>query len=471
MSSTVAIARTTLIQIIGKALAVLLGVATISIIMRYLGQTGFGYFTTALAFMTMAATMADLGLSVVALRELSANPEQEQKTFNNVFTLRLFSSLLVLILACLLILFFPYQPIVKLAALIVSFSFLFNSLVQVLTTLFQKYLRMGMVVVAENLGRIITLIWTLAIIQTNGNLLWIITGSVINSAIFCLILFLASHKFVHFAFSFDPAVWTKIWHKTWPLALTIVFNMVYFRADTIILSIYWPANYVGLYGAPYRILELLATFPHMFLGLVVPLLTTAWLTDRAKFLSHTQKVWDFFLLITLPLIILGQVLSVPIMLLLGGSTFLASAPILRILVWPTAFIFLSALFNYLVVITEQQKKMIAWYATSAVLAFGSYLIFIPRFHYWAAALITLFIELLMLIGTMRIYHQTAGHLPNFKNGRNYLLASVMSAMLVLPFLSQPYAALIIAPLAYTAILLLFNWMDWNLIKNILTKKS
>lgn len=471
MNSTIAIARTTIIQIIGKAVAVLIGVVTVSIILRYLGQAGFGYFTTALAFMTMAATMADLGLSMIALRELSADPTQEQKIFNNIFTYRLLSSGLILALAGGLVFLFPYAPIVKTAALIVSFNFLFNALVQVLTTLFQKYLQMGKVVLAENIGRIITLIWTILIIKTQGGLLWIITGSTINSLLFFLILYLFSKKFVRVKLAFDKNLWLSIWQKSWPLALTIVFNMVYFRADTLILASYWPAEYVGIYGAPYRILELLATFPHMFLGLVMPILTIAWLTKQEKFFSHVQKVWDFFLLVTLPLIIIGQVLAGPIMYLLGGSNFLASAPILRILVWPTAFIFLSALFNYLVVIAEKQKKMIVWYGLSAILAFGSYFIFIPRFHYWAAAIITLLIELLMLVGTMFIYRRTAGCLPNFKNGKNYLLASIMSACLTLPFLSQPYIALIVAPLAYVGILLLFNWVDLTLIKNIFSKKS
>ena len=29
---------------------------------------------------------------------------------------------------------------------------------------------------------------------------------------------------------------------TWPIALSIIFNVVYFKADTIILSLYYPAH-------------------------------------------------------------------------------------------------------------------------------------------------------------------------------------------------------------------------------------
>ena len=41
-----------------------------------------------------------------------------------------------------------------------------------------------------------------------------------------------------------------------PLGLALAINQLYFRADTLIISLYEPYDQVGLYTLAYRILEL-----------------------------------------------------------------------------------------------------------------------------------------------------------------------------------------------------------------------
>ena len=92
MTLTKTIAKNTLWQIIGKIIGTVLGIITIALLTRYLGKEGFGYYTTALAFMQFFGVLVDMGLYLICLREIAANPEKENYITSNIFTLRFFQS-------------------------------------------------------------------------------------------------------------------------------------------------------------------------------------------------------------------------------------------------------------------------------------------------------------------------------------------------------------------------------------------
>ena len=80
------------------------------------------------------------------------------------------------------------------------------------------------------------------------------------------------------------------------------------------------------------------------------------------------------------------------MLLVTGPEFVKSAPILNILVLAVVAIFFGTMFTYLVVAIGAQKKMLKYYFTAAIVGLVLYFIFIPRYYYWAASIITVIVE-------------------------------------------------------------------------------
>src|SRR5207244_1517417 len=57
-----------------------------------------------------------------------------------------------------------------------------------------------------------------------------------------------------------------------PLGITLLFNLVYFRADSIILTLTRPTAEVGIYGLAYKVFEIVLVFPTFFMNAVYPLL-------------------------------------------------------------------------------------------------------------------------------------------------------------------------------------------------------
>src|SRR3989338_4410585 len=93
------IAHNTIIQVFGKSLTVFFALIIFGLVARYLGQEGFGYFSTIYAFLAIFGILVDLGLQMTTTQMISDPKENEGQILSNALTLRLIASLIFLGLA------------------------------------------------------------------------------------------------------------------------------------------------------------------------------------------------------------------------------------------------------------------------------------------------------------------------------------------------------------------------------------
>jgi O-antigen/teichoic acid export membrane protein len=425
------ILHNTLVQIGGKALSTILGIGSLALITRYLNPHGFGEYTTVLTFLTFFAVASDFGLTLVSSQMISSDPNHETTILNNLFGLRLISSLLVLVIAPLIVYFFPYSSSVKLGVLISFLAFLFPALNQVIIGLFQKKLSMERDSIAEVFSRVILIIGIILAKHYDTGLTGILIATVISGLTSFIVHYLLALKFITIRPAFDWPIWHKIFHKSWPLTITIVLNLIYLRADTLLLSVFRPVEEVGLYGAAYKIIDIFTSIPFMFAGLILPLLTLAWQEKRPdKFSGLLQKSFDFMALLAVPVVIGSQFLAKPVMRFAAGSNFAASGLILQVLVFAVAAIFMGTMFSHAVIALDQQKKMIGFYIFTSLSSLAGYLIFIPRFSYFGAAGVTIYSETLIAIFSAICVYKYSRFRPKLK----ILWHALMSSLAMAPFL-------------------------------------
>lgn len=476
MSLTRIIAHQTIIQAVSKVLSVILGVVTVGIITRYLGQEGYGHYTTAISFVFFFAVIADLGLYFITITELGKPDVNARKFFSNVFTIRLCASLLTLVAAAVVVLFFPYPVVVKQGVAIVTLSTLFNLLDQLHVTIFQKHLKMYQVAIAEITGKTVILIGSLAAVAAKmplSRLLWVV---VVGYGAHFLINFLGARKLLPYTLCFNFKMWKYILARAWPVALSGFFVIIYFKADTILLSLLRPADVaqkeVGIYGAAYKVLEVLVTFPSVFLGLVMPQLSHAFAThDYARFERVFQKSFNFFSLITLPLVAFFLVRAQPIIVLVAGPDFAVSAPLLKILIIATGIIFLTHISVYGVVATEQQRRMMPNYILAAIGALIAYVITIPRFSYFGAAWTTVAVELFIGIAASWVVWKKMHPRLTFTLLAKAALASALMALSILLLRLNLWASIAVGGLVYVAVLLLTKGITKEQIEEIMQLRT
>src|SRR3989344_420405 len=442
MSIAANIARNTFYQAFSKFSGAIIGLLIVALMTRYLGQTGYGYYTTIIAFLQFFGVLADFGLQMTTTKILAEPGSDNSRLFGNILSLRIISSILFLGSSVLIVWLLPYPLLIKEGISIASFSFLFISLQSIFISIFQKNLAMARVAAAEicSQGPMLLGIW-LAVISDLG-LLWIVASIAAGNLIGLVILFFSAWNFLKFKPEINLAIWKKIWSTAWPLAITIALTLIYFRADTVILSFFRPQNEVGLYGATYKVLEVLVQFPYLFLGLILPLFTKFFILNRTIFELIIQKSFDFMVIIVVPMVVAVLILGEKIMVFIAGPEFIISGALLKILILAAALIYIGALFGYAIVAAELPKKMIKFYFIDALISLPLYLIFIPIFSYWAAAYLTILTELIITISSYYVLKKYTHIKIQPQLTLKALAASLLMALALLALANQNLFTLI-----------------------------
>jgi len=397
MSLTRKIAYNTLIQSTGRVLSALLGFGVIAAVARHLGQAGFGQYTTVMALTGFFATIAGMGISLVVTSEISKKKARVSQFLSNAFSLRILSSAIILGIGVLFGFLLPYPSLVKQAILVSSFAFFFLSFRHVFDGIFFKELKTARLVVAEVSGRLLSLGLVLLFVVKGKGLLSIIWAIALGNFVQSGLVYVFAQNYTKIRFKIDYKVWRYILSRSWPLALSVALNLIYFKFDTIILSLFKPEVDVGIYGAAYKILELLIAFPILFCNLVLPQLSLYRDSNKARFRRIFQKSFDALVIGTVPLVVSIFFFAPYLIRLVSGSDFVLSVPVLRILSVAIGIMFLASLPAHTIVVLGKQKKMIWAYFIGALLSVATNLIFIPRYSYIGAAATTIFVELLVLV--------------------------------------------------------------------------
>lgn len=401
-SLTRKIASNTLVSYAGRVVSSVFALLTIGFMTRSLGQEGFGQYTIVIAYASLFVILADLGLQSLMTREISRATEGLAEITSNFFTLRLLSSALFLFAGFGAVFLFPYAPEVKIGIGIGAVGFFFLSINQLLLGIFQKHLAMHMAAVAEIAGRAAQLLLAYLIYVYAGGgaqnlllFLFLIAMST-ASAIMFFLYFLFARSYVKVGLRFDFSYWIEILKNAWPIALSIVLTLIYFKIDAIFLSFMKSAADVGIYGAAYRVLEGLIFFPAMFAGIIMPMLSRDAVNDHAHFKEVFVKSMRAIAIFAVPLTAGGILVSHSIANLIGGKEFLISGAPLQPLFIATGLIFFGNLLGRAIIALDLQKKAMFAYLFGVVLNVALNFIFIPKYSYMGAAWTTVATEFLIV---------------------------------------------------------------------------
>lgn len=469
MSLTRKIAYNTLIQSGGRVLSALLGFGVIAAVARYLGQSGFGQYTTIMAFTGFFATIAGMGIALVVTNEVGKKKIKIERFLSNAFSLRFFTSALILGLGAGLGFLFPYPLSVRYGILVGSFAFFLLSFRHVFDGVFFRELKTSKLVISEVAGRLLTLLLVFWAILSQKGILSIIWAIALGNFLQSGLVYFFVRDYAKIRLRADKKVWRYILMRSWPLALSVALNLIYFKFDTIILSLLKPEAHVGIYGAAYKILELLIAFPILFCNLILPQLAAFRDRHPARFRRIFQKAFDALLIGTIPLVILLFFFADLLIRVVSGPEFGQSVLVLKILSIAVGIIFLSSLPAHAVVTLDQQKKMIWAYAVAAVLSIATNLIFIPRYSYLGAAMTTIFVEILVFVWSFVIVRRSY-YLPlALKTLWRVVTAggALILFFLLFPVPGYPLLRALVGILLYLGILYMIGGINKGIIKEFL----
>lgn len=465
------------VQVAGKAISTILGVWLIILMTRSLGTEGFGAYTTANTYLQFFALFLDMGLNVTLIALLGEHADDEayqKRCISALFTLRIFLSIIILLgLAPALIWLTDYPTIIKVAVFALAGSFVFPSINQVVVGAQQKALKLEPASIAEVIGRIVSIIGIHIAIAYGQGLIamtWIITFA--SGCLFAYNIYHAS-KHANFYWNWDPIFWKMALKRSWPVGLTILLGLLYFKADTLILSRVRPLDEVGLYGAAYRVFEVLITVPFMYAGIILPILSSHWKKqEKQAFSSILTHSIDGMLFLAIPLIFGSALLGKEVLVAISGESFADAGRVLSILSLAIAVTYINTVFSHAVIAVDAQRKMIVPYIITSFIALVSYLYFIPIYGMWAAAWLTVIFETLILIANATVTHLSQNIIFKPKAGILSLIACLpMTAVILMTRDFWVGIPVVIGAIAYLVTALALGAIPKELLKDLKNKNT
>lgn len=415
MNLKIKIAYNTLSQIIGKIISAGTTFLITAIVAKNFGTYGYGEFTKIITYIPLFYLIADFGINAIFLREEKEEGIKRELDFSYLLGLRLVWSLILIFLAISILPFLPYNPttnqgfppLVKLGIIIGSLMILTQALYTSLNAIFQKFLRYDLSNLALSLGNIIGLgvIFLITIktitrrVRLSGILLVMIAYDICYLLIFLTAFFLAKKLVKNLSFKFNLSIFKRLFLQSLPLGITLIFNLVYFRIDTFILTIYRSTTEVGLYGLAYRFFETILVIPAFYMNSIYPIMLEKqkggkeilkkFIILNSKFLFFTSLFCSLFLVLSSKFLIN----------LVTSPEFLGAVLPLQILSISFPLFFLSSLFMWLLITLKKQNLLAIFYGFSMVLNIVLNLILIPKHGMLAAAITTGITELFVVLLT------------------------------------------------------------------------
>lgn len=469
------VAINTLWGALGRLVGGLLAIWALAVISRTLGPNQYGDYATVLAFFYVFSAVADLGIYQILVRDIGSPEQNEEELVGTALIARSAAVLLSLVVGVAVFLVIPkYQGLVALAP-IAAVAYLPLSIGQIFMAVFQKHLRVRSVAIIEVIARAVQvggIVWLVG----NGEIsptafLWVLLASTIVQT---TLLVVHARKLVRFHVRTTRQRIKNLLQNSLPIGISLVFTLIYFRLDTVLLSLLQTSEAVGIYNLAYKVLEQIIFLPAMFLGVLTPILTKALLEDKERFRKITQGATRAMFMAVVPILIGGLFLRENIIALLGGEAYQASAQVLVPLLIAVALIFAGTLSGALVVITNNQKRAIKVYGAAMIGSVVLNLLLIPRFSYMGAAWTTVIVEVAVVLGLLTLLRGSGVSFRVVQPMRIIFAGALMAVpLLFAPALTEAVGSiislvvyLVLSPLVYAAALLATNAVTWSHIQKI-----
>ncbi len=486
MSYTKKVAFSTAAQFIGKMIGISISLVTIGILFRFLGVEGAGKYTTTFAFTSFFSLFADMGLGWTMLRELSIKETKEEKTkvFRNILSIRLILGILVFAIASALVWLFKYPADVKMAVGILSIAWFFQSLTSNIVQLYLNNYRMDIAVSAEIVGKALILLVVYLASTHNGDLNSVMLAYLLGCFVNFVILWGFAGKFVKPGLSYDKVYWKYAFRQAIPIGITLVFGYIYYKVDSLMLSLMKGMTDVGIYGAPYKLLEVLQMFPALFLGASFSLVTQYVTKKDERVHSAFQKEFDFLSLIAMPIVAGTFVLAMPIIKFVTGSGgeftnastltlfghSMTAVTCLKILIFSVGVNFFSNLYGFMLVSLGKQKQMLWPTAGFALFNVLLNLILIPRYSYIGASFATLLTEIIVVIATYLVMRKNIVLPLRLNDFFKVVFSALVMGVVSYYFYHLTgglFITIIVAVLVYATLVIAFGVVPQDLIKKVI----
>ena len=194
------------------------------------------------------------------------------------------------------------------------------------------------------------------------------------------------YRFAKPEINFDTDLACRLLKTALPIAGAGVFSSMIFQSDTVMLSLMTDDSSVGQYSAAMRLVTGTLFIPGIYVASVLPALSRLYIHSKETLaLVHAKSV-QFLIWMALPLATGITLVASRLMGMIYGQEYASAAPVLALLGWAVACIYIGVFFSHLLVSIEKQATAMKIVGLAALVNVILNLVFIPVWGITGAAI-------------------------------------------------------------------------------------
>jgi O-antigen/teichoic acid export membrane protein len=366
---------------------------------RFLGDVKFGELYFAITFVQLIGFPIEFGFNQQVTRDVAQEPAKASRYLANTLLIKFIVWLFLFSLLLLICWLLGYNSEEQLLVGICGLTLLSTAITTAFNSLHYSFQRVIFPVVGsileKGLGALVGIILLRLGYGVEIMALVLLGGSVIDAGwqAFWFFRLLGLHV------ALDRAIIRNLLHTGIPFLVYGVLGVIYYRIDTVLLSLLAPVAVVGWYGAAYKLFDTLLFLPSLFISAIMyPVFSKLTISSPKDLKLAVEKTTNFLLLCAMPIATLLIVSAAGIIgFLYHNAQFAESIPVLQALAPGLVFLYVNSVFGSILMSSRREKKMVLMAAMALVFNVGLNLLLIPVYRQVGAAVVTSLTELLLLI--------------------------------------------------------------------------
>lgn len=395
------IAPNTFAQLLSRGLVIIVSLVTTAVLTRTLGVAVYGDYIFISSFILLFVALTDLGTTIIAVRDTSAEKQRAAAIFGNLFSLRLIFSLLFFGLLNLLGLLLPQFVGMEKAVFLGSFVLIFLAFRTISQAILQVFFRLDLGSLLEVAASVLFLagFWFLFVVYRVWSIPSIMAIWSLAALMSGIVGLLLAHKYLTVKFVWQKKEISRLIKEALPVGISLLLFSFYDRGiDSFLLKTYSGAQAVGFYGLAYKVHANLTLGAAYLVNSLFPVISS--LKNNKDLMTKIyQKYFVLLIVIALLLFSLGEIFAPSVVGILGGADFEPAVLALRILLLATIFSYLNHLNGYFMIALGAQKIYLYYSIIGLLLNLTLNIYFIPKYSFLAAAIITVMTEMTMFFLT------------------------------------------------------------------------
>lgn len=444
---------------VSQVITSILGFFLLIYIARYLGEVGFGKYSFAVSFTALFMIFADLGTSQLIIRELARNKESTGEYLTNISVIKLLLSFLAFGFIAVTINLMDYPQDTIYAVYLFGIYMILTSFALTFRSIFQAYERMEYTAVVTVIEKIILISLVLFVLFSGYGLIELAYAHVFAGIVdIVLSFFIVLIKITKPKPEINLSLWKTLIIASIPFGLNALFGVLFFKIDTVMLSVFKDDAAVGIYNAAYvPLLALTGIISQMIVSALYPIMSRYFISSKDSLKTFTVLSSKYMAIIGFPIGIGCFVLANRFIALFYVDQYSASIIVFQILALFIPIRLVSSITGTLLSSINRQSLRTASVGISALFNIALNAVMIPYLSYIGASIATVLSEIFLYFVFIHFINRHYKKLELHKHFIKPLVASLVMGGFVFYFNGVNLLLLVVlAGIVYFAMLLLLR---------------